>query len=87
MSIKLDGNRINFVNLNLRFLVNGSLYSHLTLLGQAIGSMILVLEAIFKNNKFDIFIDTMGYAFTYPIVKIFNSNAKIVAYTHYPTIS
>ncbi|TIB87244.1 UDP-Glycosyltransferase/glycogen phosphorylase [Wallemia mellicola] len=31
--------------------------------------------------------DTMGYAFTYPIVRLINWNTRIIAYTHYPTIS
>lgn len=30
--------------------------------------------------------DTMGYAFTYPLVHYF-TNVKIATYTHYPTIS
>jgi alpha-1,2-mannosyltransferase len=30
--------------------------------------------------------DTMGYAFTYPLVHYF-TKAKIATYTHYPTIS
>ncbi|MBM6387430.1 MAG: hypothetical protein JSY10_26180 [Paenibacillus sp.] len=32
------------------------------------------------------FVDTMGYAFTYPLVHYF-TQVKIVTYTHYPTIS
>lgn len=31
--------------------------------------------------------DTMGYAFIYPIVRLINWNTRIIAYTHYPTIS
>lgn len=30
-------------------------------------------------------VDTMGYAFTYPMVKLI-TNAKVAAYVHYPTI-
>lgn len=28
----------------------------------------------------------MGYAFTYPLIKLF-TNSKIICYVHYPTIS
>lgn len=43
------------------------------------------LEALVKYPP-DIFLDTMGYAFVYPIFKYFGK-CKIAAYTHYPTIS
>lgn len=51
----------------------------------------------FPNNSsntetapsFDSFLqsDTMGYAFTYPTVRLFSPNVSIGSYTHYPTIS
>lgn len=34
----------------------------------------------------DIFLDTMGYAFTYPIFK-YLGKCRVGSYTHYPTIS
>jgi alpha-1,2-mannosyltransferase len=35
----------------------------------------------------DVFIDTMGYAFTFPIVRLFSKACPIGAYVHYPVIS
>jgi len=34
----------------------------------------------------DVFIDTIGVAFAYPLVKLL-FGVKVVSYTHYPTIS
>jgi len=55
------------------------------MLGQSLGSLILAYEAISYFVP-DIFIDTMGYAFTLPFV---SSVLEIptAAYVHYPTIS
>jgi alpha-1,2-mannosyltransferase len=47
--------------------------------------MLLGWEAISNVNP-HVYIDTMGYAFTYLIVRLF-TNAKIACYVHYPTIS
>ena len=57
----------------------------LSLLSQAIGNIISVIEAIFTYPP-DIFIDTMGVGFAYPFVKIFCSSTKLISYTHYPFI-
>lgn len=55
------------------------------MVGQSFGSLILAYEAI-SSFVPDIFIDTMGYAFTLPFV---SSVLEIptAAYVHYPTIS
>lgn len=55
------------------------------MLGQSLGSLVLAYEAI-SSFVPDIFIDTMGYAFTLPFV---SSVLEIptAAYVHYPTIS
>jgi alpha-1,2-mannosyltransferase len=55
------------------------------MLGQSVGSLILAYEAI-SSFVPDVFIDTMGYAFTLPFV---SSVLEIptAAYVHYPTIS
>jgi alpha-1,2-mannosyltransferase len=60
------------------------MYPHFTLILQSLGSMILGFEALIKYNP-DIFIDTMGYSFTYPIAKLFG--CKVGCYVHYPIIS
>jgi alpha-1,2-mannosyltransferase len=55
------------------------------MIGQSIGSLVLAYEAI-SSFVPDVFIDSMGYAFTLPFV---SSVLEIptAAYVHYPTIS
>ncbi|KAF7302656.1 hypothetical protein HMN09_00900200 [Mycena chlorophos] len=83
-SITLDPSRLHFVFLTKRILVEDSTYPHLTLIGQSMGSVGLVLEALsyFMPHAY---IDTMGYAFTLPVVRLFGIPAG--AYVHYPTVS
>ncbi|XP_070493821.1 GDP-Man:Man(3)GlcNAc(2)-PP-Dol alpha-1,2-mannosyltransferase [Chironomus tepperi] len=84
-NIIIDPTRLEFIFLNQRKWVEAEKYPVFTLLGQSIGSMIVGFEALLKFQP-DIFMDTMGYAFTYPIFK-YLGGAKIACYTHYPTIS
>ncbi|KAI9139129.1 hypothetical protein BKA69DRAFT_1110008 [Paraphysoderma sedebokerense] len=84
-NIQLDESRITFVFLNKRKWIEDKQYPRFTLLGQSLGSMWLGLEAVGKFVP-DVFIDSMGYAFTYPLVKFF-VGCPIAAYVHYPTIS
>ncbi|EEB05722.1 alpha-1,2-mannosyltransferase Alg11 [Schizosaccharomyces japonicus yFS275] len=83
--IELDARKICVVHLRLRFLVSAKTWPRFTLLGQSIGSIFLGLEAVY-NFAPDIFIDTMGYAFTFPFVSK-ALHIPIGAYVHYPTIS
>jgi alpha-1,2-mannosyltransferase len=83
--IKLDPKRVSFVRLSTRWLVDPATWPVLTLLGQAVGSIILVIESLWKFEP-DIWIDTMGYPFTYFIVYRW-LGAPIVAYVHFPVIS
>ena len=76
---------IHFIYLRSRFLVEAKYYKMFTLLGQSIGSMILGLEALIRFIP-DIYIDSMGYAFTYPIFR-YLASVPVIAYVHYPTIS
>jgi alpha-1,2-mannosyltransferase len=55
------------------------------MLGQSLGSYVLAYEAI-SSFVPDIFIDTMGYAFTLPFVQSV-LEIPTAAYVHYPTIS
>jgi hypothetical protein len=55
------------------------------MLFQSIGSTLVGLECILRLTP-DVFCDTMGAAFTYPVVH-YLTNAKVVAYVHYPIIS
>jgi len=54
-------------------------------LGQSVGSIILALEAIHKCVP-NVYIDSMGYGFTFPIFK-YLGDCRVGAYVHYPTIS
>ncbi|XP_007421273.1 GDP-Man:Man(3)GlcNAc(2)-PP-Dol alpha-1,2-mannosyltransferase [Python bivittatus] len=76
---------VKFVFLNRRYLVEASVYPYFTLLGQSLGSLFLGWEALTKCIP-DIYIDSMGYAFTLPLFK-YLGGCKIGCYVHYPTIS
>ncbi|KAJ6659254.1 hypothetical protein lerEdw1_019300 [Lerista edwardsae] len=76
---------VNFVFLKRRYLVEASLYPHLTLLGQSLGSLCLGWEALMKCVP-DVYIDSMGYAFTLPLFK-YLGGCRVGCYVHYPTIS
>ncbi|KYN44850.1 Asparagine-linked glycosylation protein 11 like protein [Trachymyrmex septentrionalis] len=83
-NMKLQPN-IEFVYLHGRKWVEASTYPYFTLLGQSLGSVYLGIEAL-NNLTPDIYIDTMGYAFTYPLFK-YIGGCLVGSYTHYPTIS
>ncbi|XP_058793185.1 GDP-Man:Man(3)GlcNAc(2)-PP-Dol alpha-1,2-mannosyltransferase-like [Phymastichus coffea] len=82
--IKMQDN-INIVYLHRRKWIEAKMYPFCTLLGQSLGSVWVGWEAL-TLFKPDIFIDTMGYAFTYPLFK-YLGNCKVASYTHYPIIS
>lgn len=60
-------------------------YPFLTLIKQALAFNSVAAEAL-QTVPCDIFVDTVGIGFAYPLVKVM-FNPKIVSYTHYPTIS
>lgn len=76
---------IKFVYLTQRKWVEAVTYPHFTILGQSIGAMLLGLEALLKLAP-DIYLDTMGYAFTIPVFK-YIGGCKVGCYVHYPTVS
>lgn len=76
---------IKFVYLHRRKWVEPTMYPYFTLLGQSLGSIWLGIEAL-NSCVPDIYIDTMGYAFTYPLFR-YIGGCRIATYTHYPTIS
>ncbi len=55
------------------------------MLFQSVGSVVVGLECLCRLRP-DVFCDTIGAAFTYPLVRCLSS-AKVVAYVHYPIIS
>jgi alpha-1,2-mannosyltransferase len=81
----IDSKLVEFVFLNKRKWVEAEKYPRFTLLGQSLGSVVLAIEALLKFQP-DIFIDTMGYAFTYPIF-YYLGGCRVGCYVHYPTIS
>ncbi|KAG5654304.1 hypothetical protein H0H81_004723 [Sphagnurus paluster] len=83
--ITLDPSTLHFVFLDSRRMVEDSTWPHFTILGQSLGSMYLVWEAMNKLIP-DLYIDTMGYAFTFHVVT-FLGRIPVGAYVHYPTIS
>ncbi|XP_067134862.1 GDP-Man:Man(3)GlcNAc(2)-PP-Dol alpha-1,2-mannosyltransferase [Centruroides vittatus] len=76
---------VNFIFLKRRKWVEAYLYPYFTLLGQSLGSLYLGWEALLSFVP-DVYVDSMGYAFTYPLFKILG-NCRVLCYVHYPTIS
>ncbi|KAF8123271.1 UDP-Glycosyltransferase/glycogen phosphorylase [Boletus edulis] len=86
-AINLEPSTLHFVFLESRGLVESSRWPRFTILGQSLGSMYLVWEAMSRFIP-DLYIDTMGYAFTFPAVAwLTRASIPIGAYIHYPTIS
>ena len=85
-NIHLHPPTVIFLYLQTRKYVLASMYPHFTLLGQSLGSLILAYDA-FSLLVPDIFIDTMGYAFTLAFSKFCFPHIPTGAYVHYPTIS
>ncbi|GMM47897.1 alpha-1,2-mannosyltransferase [Pichia kluyveri] len=79
--------RIVFIHLpdKYQWLINGVYFKFLSIISQAIGSIILVLIGFYQLVP-DIFIDTMGVPFSYSIVFGF-FDIPIISYIHYPTVS
>ena len=76
---------VEFVFLTRRNWVEASRYPYFTMLGQSFGSVVLGWEALMKYVP-DIYIDSMGYAFTIPLFK-YLGESRVGCYVHYPTIS
>lgn len=84
-NVAVDEANLDFVFLTRRRWVEADCYPHFTLLFQSLGSIVLGLEALLKYQP-DVYIDTMGYAFTMPLFRYF-AGCKVGSYTHYPIIS
>jgi len=86
-NITLRPESLHFVFLKSRNLVEDSSWPRFTILGQSIGSMVLAWEGMSKLIP-DIYIDTMGYAFSFHVVRWLSlGRVPMGAYVHYPTIS
>ncbi|KAL0280788.1 UNVERIFIED_CONTAM: hypothetical protein PYX00_001979 [Menopon gallinae] len=77
--------KVDFIYLTQRKWIEASMYPCFTLLGQSFGSVWLGIEALLAYCP-DVYLDTMGYAFTYPLFK-YIGQCKVASYTHYPTIT
>ncbi|KAL7713373.1 GDP-Man:Man(3)GlcNAc(2)-PP-Dol alpha-1 [Entamoeba marina] len=75
---------IRFVDISVSYSFITKKYPVATLFFQAIASMVCVFHALLQCNA-EYYFDTTGYAFTYPFAWV--AGAKILTYTHYPTIS
>lgn len=76
--------RIAVVPLTQAHLLLPERYPRLTLLRQALGSVLLAREALQALTP-QVFIDTTGWAFTYPLARL--AGCRVACYVHYPTIS
>ncbi|KIW05177.1 uncharacterized protein PV09_03726 [Verruconis gallopava] len=85
-NITLNLCTLHFLYLSARHWVLASSWPRFTLLGQSIGSIVLALDA-FNLLVPDVFVDTMGYAFSLWLCKFLFPSVPTCAYVHYPTIS
>ncbi|EST08449.1 Glycosyl transferase, family 1 [Kalmanozyma brasiliensis GHG001] len=84
--ITLPAHRIAMLPLTRRWMVEDTAWTSFTLLGQSYGSIWCAFEALSALIP-DVWVDTMGYAFTYPVCRLFAWNLPVGAYVHYPVIS
>ncbi|GAA6037394.1 hypothetical protein JCM8097_008548 [Rhodosporidiobolus ruineniae] len=86
--IRLSPSNLHFVPLRKRHLVHDSTWKRFTLVMQSLGSAVLAYEGLSGEEGVvpDVWIDTMGYALAYPVVR-YLCCIPVGSYTHYPTIS
>jgi len=77
--------RLEFVTVHSRYLLEGKRYPRMTMLCQALGSMAVGLECLWRCPP-DVFIDTTGAPFIYPLARLL-AGCTVGAYVHYPIIS
>jgi alpha-1,2-mannosyltransferase len=78
--------RLSFVYIRSRWLLDAKYYPFMTLLLQSLGSMLVTLECLLRYRP-DIYCDTTGAAFGYPVASWLFQCPKVIAYVHYPIIS
>lgn len=76
---------VEFIYLHRRKWLEAKTYPYFTLIGQSLGSIWLAAEAL-NTLPPDVYIDTTGCAFTYPLLK-YIGGCRVGTYTHFPTIS
>ena len=82
--VNLLQDKIVFVPLKSWKFLESNSYPKFTLILSSLGSLIPAFEAM-QILKPKILIESVGFAFIYPLAKLFGS--KVIAYVHYPTIS
>lgn len=85
-NIQLHAPTVVLLYLTTRKYVLSSMCPYMTLLGQSMGSLVVAYDA-FNLLVPDMFVDTMGYAFTLAFCKLLFPSVPTGAYVHYPTIS
>ncbi|CAK9025436.1 unnamed protein product [Durusdinium trenchii] len=83
--VDINSAGIRFVFLHSRRWVDASSWKRFTLIGQSLGSLVVGWEALCQLRP-DIYIDSMGYAFTLPLFSLL-AGSRVGCYVHYPTIS
>ena len=76
---------VEFVRLRSRRVVEPSSYPVATLLGQAVGSLLLLLEALARAPP-SVLLDTTGYGYCYAAAKALGVR-RVGCYVHYPILS
>ncbi len=84
-NIHLHPPTVVFLYLDKRDWVVASTWPYFTLLGQILGSLYMAYEALSLLTP-DVFVDTMGYAFSLWLCKFFFPSIPTGAYVHYPFI-
>ena len=76
---------VEFVRLKLRGWIEPKRYPVATLIGQALGSLVLAAEAVARCPPHTL-VDTTGLHFCLPLLRLFGV-PKLACYVHYPIIS
>lgn len=77
--------RVRFVRLRTRELLDARHYPFFSLAAQSMASVVVALEAAARCVP-DVFVDSMGFAFSFPVFR-YLVGATVACYVHYPTIS
>jgi len=76
------------VPIRYRHLLVPSNYPRLTMVFQALASIVVTVECLWRGGSLpDVWVDTTGWAFGYPLLKLLDPRMSVVAYVHYPTVS
>jgi alpha-1,2-mannosyltransferase len=79
-------NKITLIPIYSHVLMEAHRYPYATMIFQCLASILVGLECVLKLCP-NIYIDTTGAAFTYPLFRILDPSCKVLAYVHYPIIS